>query len=156
MADDYLPVLVSVADLAPFATIPAGKAHAMIEHATAQAVTVAPCLAGDLTYVQQVAVRSVLVAAILRWDETGTGAKTTSQVAAGPFQQSETIDNTQQRRGVFWPSEIRSLQAVCKKSPAPFMLDLGGGGTMHTPTCALTLGALYCDCGADLGMDPES
>lgn len=154
---DALPTLVTLDDLTPFASIDTAKANAMIEDAIAQALTVAPCLTStDLTYVQQIAVRGILRTAILRWDEAGTGAKVTrSQSSGGLFTQSETLDTTQERRGVFWPSEIRALQAICKTKPRPYTIDMGGVTTPHTPWCARNFGANYCDCGVELGMDPQ-
>lgn len=104
--------LIDPSDLAPFATIDAAKAEAMIEDAQAWAFAVAPCLVGDLTDVQLSAVRAVLRAAILRWHEAGSGA--VQQQSAGPFAMS--LDTRQERRGMFWPSEIKQLQDVCAGS----------------------------------------
>ena len=153
MAD--LPYLVEAADLAPFATIEQAKAEAMIAAATAQAVIAAPCLATELDAVQQAAAKAILVAAITRWNDAGAGGKTTVSDTVGPFSHSETLDTSGQRRGLFWPSEIRSLQAVCKRTPKPFLIDMGGAAVTHRPTCARAFAANYCDCGAELGMDPE-
>lgn len=99
-------------DLAPFADIDAAKAAAMIEDAEAIAVLAAPCIsstefAGDAVKVS--ALKAVLRGAILRWHDSGSGAVT--QQGAGPFQQ--TVDTTQVRRGMFWPSEIEQLRNLC-------------------------------------------
>ena len=150
-----IPDLIGPDDLSPFANIASAKAEAMIDDATGQALTVAPCLAEDLTPVQRKAVKGILRTAILRWNDAGSGGKVSSQLSAGPFQQSDTIDTTQQRRGVFYPSEIRALQAICKRKPAPYAIDMGARqATPHTPWCARSMGANYCDCGAELGMNP--
>ncbi|WP_297110823.1 hypothetical protein [Tessaracoccus sp.] len=150
MAD--VPMLIMASDLTPFATIESAKAEAMIEAATAQAVLAAPCLDGELDDVQRSAAKAILVSAIVRWAEAGTGAKVTVAETAGAFSRSETLDNSGSRRGLFWPSEIKALQKICKRRPAPFTIDMGGGRTGHRETCARTFGALYCDCGAELGM----
>lgn len=151
MAD--LPNLISTTDLSPFATIETSKARALIEDAVAQAVVIAPCLASDdLDKVTQGAARAVLRAAILRWNEIGTGARVTHQETRGPFSHSETYDATGARRGVFWPSEIRALQTICKRGN-PYVVDmLGDYAGQHAPTCARAFGANYCDCGAELGI----
>lgn len=105
--------LLDTSDLTPFAVIDDAKASAMIDDASAMAALVAPCLEPDklslLSETQQSAVRALIRGAILRWNEAGTGALT--QQSAGPFSQS--VDNRQQRRGMFWPTEIEQLQKIC-------------------------------------------
>lgn len=100
---------LSVADLLPFEPdIDEGKAQQMIDDATALAVLAAPCIdAADFT--KTAAVKAILRGAILRWNEAGTGALQAQQ--AGPF--GQTLDTRQQRRGMFWPSEIVQLQSLC-------------------------------------------
>lgn len=102
-------VTLQPADLEPFASIDTNKAVAMIEDVLAMAVRVAPCIVSD-DFAYAAAARAVLRGAILRWHEAGTGALQTQ--SAGPFAQS--LDNRQQRRGMFWPSEIEQLQDLCK------------------------------------------
>jgi hypothetical protein len=89
----------------------------------------------------------------MRWNEAGSGAR--SSQTAGPF--GETIDTTVARRGMYWPSEITNLQAICSggvKSGA-FSYDTAlGGATIHSATCALNFGATYCSCGADIAGYP--
>lgn len=97
------------ADLAPFATIEPAKAQAMIDDALALAARVAPCIT-EATFEHDAAARAILRGAVLRWNDTGTGALT--QQGAGPFQMS--VDTRQTRRGMFWPSEIRQLQELCR------------------------------------------
>lgn len=96
-------------DLAPFATIEAAKAQAMIDDALALAARVAPCIT-SADFAHEAAARAILRGAILRWNEAGTGAM--QQQTSGPF--SHTIDTRQQRRGMFWPSEISQLQELCR------------------------------------------
>lgn len=145
-----------VGDLTPFASIDADKAQEMIDDATAIAVLAAPCLAeDDLTDPQMAATKAVLRGAILRWNDTGSGALT--QQSAGPFAQS--IDSRQQRRGMFWPSEIEQLQAICSGgdgSPGAFSIDTAPScDVIHADICSLRFGGLYCSCGAFLtGLYP--
>src|SRR5699024_6958465 len=118
-------------DLDPFADIDTAKAAAMIEDAEAQVILTAPCLASlhdapaDETPEQMAqrlakiaAVKAMLRAAILRWDEAGTGAIQTE--TTGPFTQS--IQQSS-RRSMFWPVEIESLRDVCTS---------GGNGEAYT------------------------
>ena len=99
---------LAVDDLAPFATIDAAKADAMIEDAEAMALLAAPCIAAD-GFAYGSAVKAILRGAVLRWNEAGTGALQAQN--AGPF--GQTLDTRQERRGMFWPSEIVALQSLC-------------------------------------------
>lgn len=99
---------LTVNDLTPFATIEATKAEAMIEDAEAMAVLAAPCIAAE-GFAHMAAVKAILRGAVLRWNDSGSGAAQSQQ--AGPF--AQTIDTRQERRGMFWPSEIVSLQSFC-------------------------------------------
>lgn len=153
-------MFIEPSDLAPFATIDAEKAAAMIADAEAQAVVVAPCLARDgitLTKAQLAYVVSILRRAILRWNETGdSGAVTTTHESAGPWSQTMTVQN-RSSRGLFWPSEIADLQRLCEqidgtvKSDKVFTIQTGGVGmSPHADICSLRFGALTCSCGANL------
>lgn len=142
-----------VSDLTAFAPVDEAKAQLMIDDATAMAVMAAPCLeTSELSLNQLNAVRAILRGAVLRWNESGTGAVQTQ--AAGPF--SATLDTRQQRRGMFWPSELTQLQNVCGGSTASaFSIDTVGGSSMlHADICSLNFGALYCSCGAVLAGAP--
>lgn len=102
---------LDVSDLAPFATIDEAKAAAMIEDAEAMALLAAPCIAAD-GFAYGTAVKAILRGAVLRWNDSGSGALQAQQ--AGPF--GQTLDTRQERRGMFWPSEIVSLQSLCADS----------------------------------------
>ena len=102
-------VTLTPADLVPFASIDDAKAQAMIDDALALAARVAPCILTD-TFEHDAAARAILRGAVLRWNEAGTGAMQSQ--TAGPF--SQTLDTRQQRRGMFWPSEIQQLQELCR------------------------------------------
>lgn len=148
-----LPTLITPADLAPFATIADDKAQAMIADAVGQAVLVAPCLTDpELSAAQEASAKAVLRAAILRWNDAGSGAVVTQQAAVF----SQTIDNTRQRVGVFWPSEITALQQVCKaRNPRPFSVDLDASlAPVHLPWCDAMMARGSCSCGASIAGHP--
>ena len=110
-------------DLAPFAEISEAKAQAMIEDAVADASRVAPCINDEGLSLAKVAqFKSILRGAILRWNEAGTGALQAQQ--AGPF--GQTIDTRQQRRGMFWPSELTALASICSQSGSVYTVSLAG------------------------------
>lgn len=119
-------------DLDPFATIDPAKAAAMVADAESRAILTAPCLPGLLTapvdetpeaaslrQAKLDAVRSILRGAILRWNDSGSGAITQQQV--GPFGQSIQQPS---RRGMFWPSEITELQGLCRSARSAFTVDV--------------------------------
>ncbi|MBF6133506.1 hypothetical protein IU501_10895 [Nocardia otitidiscaviarum] len=138
---------ITTADLAPFATIDQTKAEAMIADAEALAVEAAPCIA-EAEFTKQAAVKAILRGALLRWNDQGTG--TVTSTTAGPF--GRTVDTSQPRRRLFWPSEIEDLQKLCADpdSGGAYAIDTLAPATVHAEVCALTFGALYCSCGAEL------
>ena len=143
-------VTLTVLDLAPFATIDPIKAQAMIDDAMALAARVAPCIT-DAAFAYPDAAKAILRGAVLRWNDSGTGAVT--QQAAGPF--SQTLDTRQTRRSMFWPSEISELQKLCREATSgAFAIDTVGGSSVHADICALNFGALYCSCGASIAGYP--
>ncbi|MFD7075236.1 hypothetical protein ACFV9G_13600 [Nocardioides sp. NPDC059952] len=128
--------LITPADLAPFADIDEAQAAAMIADATAMAVLVAPCLGDEdsLTPEQQAATKAILRGAILRWNDTGTGAFQSQ--TAGPY--TVQLDTRQTRRAMFYPSEIEQLQAVCAGgvTTGAFTVDTAPGWTPWDPVAA--------------------
>lgn len=132
-------------------------ADQMIDDAEAQAMLAAPCL-GDadtpLSQIQNAAVVSLLRGAILRWNDAGSGAR--QSVTTGPF--SETTDTTVRRSGMFWPSEITSLQGICSdgQKVKAFGVDTIStwGLSGHSPVCSLMFGGAYCTCGFDIAGSP--
>lgn len=107
-------------DLAPFTAISDEQAHALIKQAEGMAITFAPCLGDEPTEAQTDAVRGILVTAVVRWHEAGSGAVT--QASRGPFSGSI---NPRVRRGLFWPSEVRELQRICRPAAGKaHMIDL--------------------------------
>jgi len=138
-------------DLEPFADIEEAKAEAMIDDAIAMAALVAPCILDD-DFAYPAAAKALLRAAVLRWNDAGTGAIQSESKTAGPFGHSQTIDTRQQRRNLFWPSEIESLQKMCQGSASgAFSIDtLPACTPVHADICSLNFGATYCSCGAVL------
>jgi len=124
----------------------------MVAGANAKASRVAPCLASTDPVPsddQLSEARLVLVGAVKRWAEAGSGA--VQQQTAGPFSMST---DTRQRTGFnLWPSEITDLQAICSTGSTgrqAFSIDTARASSAHMPWCSLAFGALYCSCGADL------
>ena len=154
-----LPILAP-ADLAAFASIEPAKAQAMIDDATAMAVRVAPCIAipagqpGALSDNDQAAVKAVLRNAILRWNDSGTGALAGLQQSAGSFSVSQTMDTRSPRRGLLWPTEINDLQAICKSGSETGAFEINtvpeDASILHADICSINFGATYCSCGAIL------
>lgn len=131
----------------------------MVAGANAKASRVAPCLTWNDEDVDHPApsanqlaeAKLVLLGAIARWVEAGSGAL--SAQTAGPF--GVTIDTRQKSSGYnLWPSEIEGLQDICSagtdSSSGAFSIRPSGGCSSHMPWCSYVLGALYCSCGADL------
>lgn len=142
-------VTLEPSDLTPFASIDPVKAQAMIDDALAVAAIYAPCILAD-DFAFEAAAKAILRGAILRWHEAGSGATVTQ--TAGPF--GQTIDTKQQRRSMFWPSEIDQLRDLCQgnETSGAFAIDAltSMTGVVHADTCALNFGAAYCSCGAVL------
>lgn len=106
----------------------------------------------QLTVPQSSALKAILRGAIMRWNDAGSGAK--SSQTAGPF--SETIDTTVSRKGMFWPSEITNLQSICSdgQSKKVFSIDTVSFNGIHADWCSINFGAAYCSCGADIAGFP--
>jgi hypothetical protein len=142
---ELLTVLDLPADLTPASGL---TVEQMVEDATALALLAAPCLSASLSLAQLGQARAILRGAVVRWAEAGSGALQSE--AIGTY--SYTVDLRQQRRGMFWPSEIAQLQKVCGlQSSGAFSVDtVGTGGALHADVCSINFGALYCSCGAVL------
>jgi hypothetical protein len=154
-------ILITVSDL-PASLQTAELVQTMVDGANAKASRVAPCLTWTGTPVEQPApsadqlseARLVLIGAISRWAQDGSGAL--QQQQAGPF--GMTVD-TRQRTGYnLWPSEITDLQAICKTAGAEgrqaFSIDTAPACSDHLPWCSLMMGATYCSCGVDIAGEP--
>lgn len=145
--------LLTPADLVPFVPdIDPGKAQEMITDVLALAGLAAPCLDDEnLDPKKAAAAKAILRGAVLRWNEAGQGGRTQVTNTALGFQHSESFDNSTPRRSLLWPSEIAQLQKICATGGgrSAWSYDTaGGGGLQHAQTCAINLGASFCDCGA--------
>lgn len=129
-------------------------AATMVAGANARAFRVAPCLAEPESAGARAEAKLILVGAVQRWSEAGSGA--IAQTSAGPFSLST---DTRQRTGFnLWPSEIEVLQDLCSgDSSGAFSVDTvsAWGGIRHDEACAIVFGASWCSCGAVLtGGEP--
>lgn len=150
--------IIAVTDL-PTAIQSVEMVADMVAGANARASRVAPCLTWDGSIEDQPApsadqlaeAKLVLLGAVKRWAEAGSGALQSQQ--AGPF--GQTLD-TRQRTGFnLWPSEITDLQAICATDSTTreaFSLDTvsTSGLAGHSPYCDLYFGGLDCSCGYSL------
>ena len=145
--------IITLADL-PLKVQEHELAATMVAGANARALRVAPCLAEPESASARSEAKLILVGAVQRWSEAGSGA--VAQASAGPFQLAT---DTRQRTGFnLWPSEIEVLQDLCSKDAGgAFGVDTVsfGGPLMHDEACAVVFGASYCTCGAVLtGGEP--
>lgn len=149
--------IIEVSDL-PATVQSVELVEAMVAGANARAARVAPCLVAtgeDAPTEDQLAeAKLVLIGAVRRWAETGTGAYTTQ--SAGPF---SVATDTRQRTGFyFWASEEAALRALCAETGAreAFSLDTAPTGLAgHPPYCSLYFGSDTCSCGYSLtGVAP--
>lgn len=134
-------------------------AHAMAETwvngANARASRVAPCLAATTpapTADQLAEAKLVLIGAVIRWSQAGSGAFQSKTV--GPM--SVTVDNRQRGGYNLQPSEITQLQDICKNGTESkaFSIDTVSCGVFHSPICSLYFGGSDCSCGADIACQP--
>lgn len=145
-------MFLTVGDLAPFKVIDSTKAAAMIADVEALAINAAPGLKEELDATQLATVKAILRAAVLRWDDAGSGG--VQQQTAGPF--GLTVDTRQGRYGQLWPSEESALQKIVAGTRGKaFTVDMVGAiSSAHLPWCSQSLGATYCSCGADIADQP--
>lgn len=134
----------------------------MVAAANAKASRVAPCLTWNdedadhpsPTEGQLAEAQLVLIGAVKRWAESGSGAYQSQ--TAGPF--GVTVD-TRQRTGFnLWSSEIEALRDLCdteSEGRQAFSLDTFRTSSLsgHSIYCSLHFGGADCSCGADLTAD---
>lgn len=113
---DMTPPLVTVKALQVFdETLTDEKAAAMIKYATSDALRVAPALATTTDPLLREQAEGILVRAILRWNDSGSGALQQWANGDGPFQRSATIDTRgTASHGIFYPSEEAKLADLFK------------------------------------------
>jgi hypothetical protein len=127
-----------------------------IDGANARASRIAPCLAAAdpaPTAEQMAEAKLVLIGAIMRWSEAGSGALQAETI--GPF--AHTVD-TRQRGGFnLWPSEIVQLQDICKNGAESqaFSVDTVRNTFFfnHLEFCSIFFGGA-CSCGASIAWQP--
>ena len=84
----------------------------LIRDGLAMARRVAPCVDDDDFAYTDAAV-AIIRGAVLRWAESGSGGVTSESNTAGPFSFNQSFDNRVTRRSLFFPSELRELEALC-------------------------------------------
>lgn len=87
----------------------------LIRDGLAMARRVAPCIDDD-DFEFADAATAIIRQAVLRWAESGSGGISSESETAGPFAYQVSFDNRQNRRSLFFPSEIRELEALCRSS----------------------------------------
>lgn len=154
--------IITIGDL-PTVLQSVEMANDMVAGANAKASRVAPCLDYDGTVEGQpvpttgqlAEAKLVLLGAVKRWAEAGSGAFT--QQSAGAFSVST---DTRQRTGYnLWPSEIADLRAICSTGTTgreAFSIDTAPAicSSIHADICSLHFGATYCSCAADIAGFP--
>ena len=126
-----------------------------INGANARASRVAPCLAATNpppTQDQLADAKLILVGAVMRWSQAGSGALQTQ--TAGPYGVGF---DTRQRTGYnLWPSEITQLQDICRNGAQEkaYAIDTVQAGGFHSPICSVYFGSTDCSCGATLAGTP--
>ena len=125
-----------------------------IAGANARASRVAPCLASTdpAPTADQIAdAKLILVGAVLRWSQAGSGAAQSQ--TAGPY--AFTVDTRQSTGFRLWPSEITDLQGICKSADdaRAYGVDTVQAGACHSPICSVYFGG-SCSCGASIAGAP--
>lgn len=94
----------------------------LIRDGLAMARRVAPCIDDDDFPHRDVAI-AIIRGAILRWAESGSGGVKSESNTAGPFGFTQSFDTRQTRRSLFYPSEIKELEALCSSAKNAFGID---------------------------------
>lgn len=94
----------------------------LIRDGLAMARMVAPCIDDD-EFVYGDAATAIIRSAVLRWAESGSGAVTTEQDTAGAFSHQVVYDTRSARRSLFFPSEIKKLEALCSTATGVGAVD---------------------------------
>ena len=130
------------------------QAEVLVKDGLALASRVAPCiLQDDFAYADAAA--AIIRGAVLRWAESGSGALAQTSRTAGPFSEQNTYDTRQQRRTLFYPSEIRELQDLCRDSATggayaidTLPVDRGTGCLRIFDECTYLFGSTSSPCEA--------
>lgn len=110
----------------------------LIRDGLAMARRVAPCIDEDDFAYPDAAV-AIIRGAVLRWAESGSGGISYEANTAGSFSHQVSFDNRQTRRSLFFPSEIKELEALCAaRSGSVFAID-----TVPPPRARCVAGCTY-------------
>lgn len=128
------------------------QAEILVKDGLALAARIAPCITQDDFQFPEAAV-AIIRGAVLRWAESGPGAVSSTQRTAGPYSEQTTYDTSSTRRSLFFPSEIKELQALCQtNSRAAFGVDTASLGPRSRcldggqPGCRYLFGSTNSPC----------
>lgn len=118
----------------------------LIKDGLAMARRVAPCIdEEDFPFAD--AANAIIRGAVLRWAESGPGGVTSESKTAGPFAVQTSFDNRQTRRSLFFPSEIKELEALCATSrKGAFAFDTLPQTAHRCKDCDYLVGSLSTPC----------
>lgn len=139
------------------------QAEIMVKNAIAVASFHAPCLAEDTITEQQASVAyAVILDALRRWADSGSGALSAETQQVGPFGQTLSYDTRSGIRTGYYQSEINMLKQICegrrKKRPNAWSVDTIGDRPQRCPVsdCEYLWGSVGSEC-EDCGLtqNPE-
>lgn len=118
----------------------------LIKDGLAMARRVAPCIdEEDFAYPDAAA--AIIRSAVLRWAESGSGALASESKTSGPFALQTSFDTRQTRRSLFFPSEIKELEALCATSrKGAFAFDTLPQTAHRCKDCDYLVGSLSTPC----------
>jgi len=139
--------------------IPEELANAMVATVWSRAQKLAPCLTAvdpdpnpldDAVDLETV--KDILRSAVLRWNDSGSGAVTSR--TAGDYSENFASSGG----GLFRPGEIADLRTLCggragQKASTISTTPSYDTFTQHAAWCSAAFGGSWCDCGADLSFD---
>lgn len=128
-------------------TLDADVVDILIRDGLAMARRVAPCIdEPEFAFVD--AAVAIIRGAVLRWAESGSGGISSQQQTAGPFGQTTSFDTRQTRRSLFFPSEVKELEALCSQSKRrAFAIDTIPARTRRSCVdCGYLVGSVNSPC----------
>lgn len=118
----------------------------LIKDGLAMARRVAPCIDED-DFAYPDAAAAIIRSAVLRWAESGSGALASESKTSGPYSVQTSFDTRQTRRSLFFPSEIRELEALCATNKnGAFAFDTIPQITPRCKDCDYIVGSLSAPC----------
>lgn len=124
-------VVIEVDDLLEFAPhLTPKRAEIMIKNAVALASFHAPCLNDpDLSDEKSATAYAIILDALRRWADSGSGVLSSETSTVGPFGQTFSYDTSNGVRTGFYPSEISMLKSMCgspRRRKTPWSTDTIG------------------------------